>query len=183
MAEDGGTFSTQQIEAAEEFAETAIELLGTENGFHPPTLVAATARMAGTFLFRSFAFKLEGASPGQAVLSETANEHGPRLIQIAWGVLAHLGVSLDEDGASKSLDPEDQPSKDFLATQKELEPAFLDIKDLHGLSQQEAADAAAIASAILIHQNLNSLDPNVGFGIAVYGFIEGTKTVPDPVTL
>ena len=183
MAEDGGTISKQQIEAAEEFAETATQLLGTENGFHPPTLVAATARMAGTFLFRSFGFQLEGASPGQPVLSEAANEHGPRLVQTAWAVLAHLGISLDEDGASESSDPDDQPARDFLATQKELEPAFLDIKDRHGLSQQEAADAAAIASAILIHQNLNSLDPNVGFGIAVYGFIEGTKTVPDPVTL
>jgi divalent metal cation (Fe/Co/Zn/Cd) transporter len=51
-----------------------------------------------------------------------------------------------------------------------------------GLSLQDAADSAAAATALIIQQSLPVLDPNVAFGIAVYGFIEGSKTVPEAIT-
>ena len=60
----GGALSQQQIEAAEEFARTTIETLKTERGIHAETAIAGTARMAGTFLFRSFNFSLKDAKPG-----------------------------------------------------------------------------------------------------------------------
>jgi len=46
--------SKQQLDAAQEFATATIEALKLLNGVHPGTVVAATARMAGSYLFRSF---------------------------------------------------------------------------------------------------------------------------------
>jgi hypothetical protein len=147
---------------------------------HAETAVAAVARMAGTFLFRSFGFDLAGVAPGQAVLSEQANEAGPALIRVLAGALAELGVTLDEAKLGAPQLEASRPTLDFLATQGRLEPEFAAIRARHGLSLTEAADAAAIATAFMIHQCARVLDPSAAFGVAVYGFVEGTKTAPGP---
>ena len=152
-------------------------------GVHAETAIAGTARMAGTFLFRSFGFPLASIQPGQAVLSDAANEQGPKLIQALGSVLAHIGVALDRAKLGASKEPEHQPQLDFLATQKQLEPTFSRAMQALGLSYLQAAESAAIATAILIKQCVPVLDPNLAFGIAAYGFVEGSKTAPDPVVL
>jgi hypothetical protein len=177
-----GSLSQQQIEAAQEFVETTIETLKTERGVHAETAVAGTARMAGTFLFRSFNFPLKDAKPGQPVLSDQANEQGSRLIQILGGVLEHAGIKLDKEQLGKTSGAENQPLLSFLETQKRLEPKYSAINTRLGLSLQDAADSAAVATALLIQQCAQILDPNIAFGIAVYGFIEGSKTVPESTT-
>ncbi|MGC9397186.1 MAG: hypothetical protein ACP5J4_20265 [Anaerolineae bacterium] len=176
------SFSERQIKAASVFAAITTEALKTERGVHAETAIAGTARMAGIFLFRSFNFPLKNAKAGRVVLSEQANEEGPRLIQILGGVLEQMGVKLDEEKLGKTPDVENKPLLNFLETQKRLEPKYSAIQAGLGLSLQEAADAAAIATALLIKQTAQILDPHVAFGIAVYGFVEGTKTVPESTT-
>ena len=176
-----GSFNEQHIKAASVFATITTATLKTERGVHAETAIAGTARMAGTFLFRSFNFPLKETTAGQVVLSEQANEEGPRLIQILGGVLEQMGVKLDKDKLEEAPGPENQPLLDFLETQKRLEPQYAAIQASLGLSLQEAATAAAIATALLIKQTAQILDPHIAFGIAVYGFIEGTKTVPESV--
>ncbi|MBN1364009.1 MAG: hypothetical protein JW976_04300 [Syntrophaceae bacterium] len=46
--------SKQQIDAAQGFAIATIEALKMPEEVHPGMVVAATARMAGTYLFRFF---------------------------------------------------------------------------------------------------------------------------------
>ena len=176
------SLSQQQIEAAQEFVNTTIDTLKTERGVHAETAIAGAARMAGTFLFHSFGFKLDGVKAGQPVLSDKANEQGPQLIQILGSVLSHVGITLDNEQLGKSPSTENQPLLGFLETQRQLEPRYIKIKDRLGLSLQEAAESAAVASALLIQQSAQVLNPNVAFGVAVYGFIEGTKTAPEPLT-
>ncbi|HJR12676.1 MAG TPA: hypothetical protein VJ833_02110 [Rhodanobacteraceae bacterium] len=173
----------EQQDAAQQFVGLAIEALKNERGVHAETAIAGVARMAGTFLFRSFAFPLASVHPGQAVLSEAANEQGPKLIQALGNVLAHIGVVLDKSKLGVNKDPEHRPMLDFLATQKRLEPLFSRVMQALGLSCPQAAESAAIATAILIKQCVPVLDPNLAFGIAAYGFVEGSKTAPDPVVL
>lgn len=173
----------EQQDAAQKFVGLAIEAFKSETGVHAETTIAGTARMAGTFLFRSFAFPIVSIQPGQAVLSDAANEQGPKLIQALGNVLAHIGVELDKSKLGANRDPEHQPLADFLATQKRLEPGFSQAMQALGLSYVQAAESAAIATAILIKQCIPVLDPNVAFGIAAYGFVEGSKTAPDPVVL
>jgi len=177
------TFSKQQIDAAQEFANVTLSALKLGQGVHAETVVAATARMAGTYLFRSFGLKLPGVKPGQAVLSEAANEQGPLLIQIAGGVLSRIGIKLDNSQSGGVASSKNKPMLEFLDTQKKLEPLYAPIRARRGLSAPEAAQAAAVATALLIRHFAKVLDPNIAFTIAAYGFIEGSKTAPEPVEI
>lgn len=173
----------EQHQAAQQFVDQVIAALKNDRGVHAETTIAATARMAGTFLFRSFAFPLSSAAPGQAVFSDAANEQGPKLVQILGSVLAYLGVNLDQSKLGEKQTPEHQPHLEFLVTQRLLEPLFSRTKDALGLSYVAAAESATVATALLIQKCVPVLDPNVAFGIAAYGFVEGSKTAPDPVAL
>lgn len=177
------SLSDQQIEAAQAFVNATIDALATERGVHAETAIAGAARMAGTFLFRSFGFTAQGVAPGQVVLSDQANEEGPALIQILGGVLSHVGVVLESDKLGAAVSESVQPNRSFLETQRLLEPRYRTTQTRLGLSQKEAAEAAAVAAALLIQQCSQVLDPHDAFNVAVYGFIEGTKTAPDPVLL
>jgi hypothetical protein len=173
----------EQQQAAQQFVGLVIAALKNDKGVHAETAVAATARMAGTFLFRSFAFPLSSVTPGQAVFSDAANEQGPKLVQILGNVLAHIGITLDKSKLGAKQDPEHQSHVEFLSTQRLLEPVFSRTKNALGLSYIAAAESAAIATALLIQQCLPVLEPHVAFDIAAYGFVEGSKTAPDPVTI
>ena len=177
-----GEISQTQFDAAERFANAAIEALRDERGVHAETAIAATARMAGTYLFRSFGFELEGEKPGQPVLSEQANEQGPRLVQILSGVLGQMGITPDQTKLDEPTGPENEPNLGFLETQKRLEADFNKIKEQLGISLNESAESAAVATAILIRECAEVLDPSIAFGIAVYGFIECAKTYPAPIS-
>ena len=59
------TLTKQQMDAAGEFANATIAALKVGEGAHPPTVVAASARMAGIYLFRSFGLKLPEGSVGR----------------------------------------------------------------------------------------------------------------------
>lgn len=169
-------------DSAREYANATIRALATPGGVHPPTAVSACARMAGTYLFRSFDLELAGVQPGQPVLSAAADQHSPMLLRVAASILSKLGITI-ADGPAGPLLGESKPLRDFLDTQRLLEPLFAPIRAKHELAIREAAQAAAIASALLIHHFVKHLEPNTGFGLAAYAFIEGSKTAPDPVEL
>lgn len=172
-----------QHNAALEFANAAAATFGNNGSMHPGTVVAATARMAGTYLFRSFGHKLAGVRPGQAVLSTEANERGPVLLRIVAGILDKGGIKLDDAQAGKPVEPQHAPTLPFLDTQRKIEPVFKAIRDRITLSEKEAAYAAAFATAFLIQHCAKVMDPSVAFGIATCGIVEGSKTAPDPVQL
>jgi hypothetical protein len=157
--------SEAQIGAAEQFADATFDQFETAEGIHPETAVVAAARMAGSFLLRSFGF-----------------EQGRRLLEILGGVLVHGGVGLDREKLAQGPDPERQPELDFVASQTALEDAFSAVRARKKLSLRESAEAAAAATAFLIQQFAEELDPSTAFAIAVQGFIEGAKTVPGPAT-
>jgi hypothetical protein len=177
------SLSKQQMDAAQEFANVTISALKVGEGVHAATVIAATARMAGTYLFRSFGFKLAGVKPGQVVLSDAANEQGPLLIQIAHSVLSRMGIKLDDSQSGGITNSKNEPMLAFLETQKKLEPLYTPIKARRGLTAQEAAQAAAVATAFLIGHCAKVLHANVAFRIAAYGFVEGSKTAPEPVEI
>ena len=166
------------IEAAQEFVSLAIDRLSDERGVHVETVIAGVARMAGTFLFRSFGFVLEAAEPGQAVLSEVANEQGPRLLDIVIASLSGVGIYPKLDNVSDDLVSGHEPLLSFLDTQSRLEKSFNEIREKVGLTLSQAADAAAMSTAMLIQQTREVLEPDIAIYIAAYALVEGTKTVP-----
>ena len=170
-----------QWQAAERIAELVIAALTTERGIHAETAIASAARLGGTFLFRSFGLKTEGVKPGTAVLSDLANEHGPLLVQTLGIALGRLGVSVDQSAISKPIPTDNAPHLSVLETQAALEVPATTLAEHHQLDKQSAAHACAIAAAILIQKAQSALDPGVGAALAVYGFVEGSKTMPPPL--
>ncbi len=168
---------------AREFANVAAQTLGVGGSMHPGAVVAATARMAGTYLFRSFELAVPGASPGQALLSEQATERADALIRIAAAIVHASGITLDSPRAGTAIDASHQPQRPFLDTQRQLEPLLRPIRERAGLSDYEAARAAAVAAAYLVVHCAKVMEPNTGFRVAAYGIVEGCKTAPDPVRL
>lgn len=167
-----------QLQAAAEFGTTAMQVFDQAGTFPAETVIGSTARMAGSFLFRSLELPLTGVQPGSVVLSEQANQQGPRLIQILGAVLESVGVKLDSSKLSASQRTAKGQKESFLETQRVLEAKFAAIRDKYDLTDSEAADSVAVATAVLIKNCSIFLDPHVGFGLAVYGFIEGSKTAP-----
>lgn len=170
--------------AAQAFVRAVAPALAPAGRLQVESAIAALARMAGTYYFRSFGYAGMQLQPGQAVLSDEANQKGPELMNLTHEVLARLGLRLPDDRVRAALDTKADkhtPLLGFAYTQPRLERAFAPIRAQHHLSLVEAGRAAACAVALLIHENHQALDPAIGFGIAVYGFVEGTKTTPWPV--
>jgi hypothetical protein len=174
-----------QVKAAQEFAKASLLALSDGGKLQVESVIAGVSRMAGTYYFRSFNFQVPDLQPGQAVLSDIANQKGPELMNIARAILGQLGVKLDDAAIRAEMGnkaSKNKPALDFKTTQLRLEEAFAPIKANHGLSDAEAGQAAAMAAATLIRDFQKSLSANIGFVIAVYGFVEGTKTAPYPMT-
>ena len=172
----------EQIECAKEFENFIFNSLQSEKGIHAETAVAASARMAGTFLFRSFGFPLKGIEPGQPVFSDSANEQGPKLMGLLNNALGQMGVKIDPKLLETADHKSNPPLFDLLEMQEKLEPGMTIIKDRLGLSYQELAESAAISAASIIVKCSKVLAPDVALKIAVYGIVEGSKTAPRPIT-
>jgi hypothetical protein len=171
--------------AAQAFARALPAALAPEGPLQPESAVAAMARMAGTYYFRSFGYAALHLVPGQAVLSDEANQKGPELMHLTAEVLARIGLPLPDARVRAALDGSGgrhKPLLDFAFTQPRLERALAPIKAEYGLTHVEAGKAAACAVALLIHNAQQVLDPAIAFGIATYAFVEGSKTAPWPVT-
>jgi hypothetical protein len=173
------TLSKLQMDAAGEFANAAMAAMKVPGGIHPATVIAASARMAGTYLFRSFELDLQGVKPGQIVLSPQAAQREGDLIQVALGSLARFGIKVALTPPQSVNDPQNQPVLAFLDTQRKIEPAYFPICRKFNFSAEQAAHSAAAATALLVRHCATALEPNVAFGVAAFGFIEGCKTTPD----
>ncbi|MES2919055.1 MAG: hypothetical protein V4729_10620 [Pseudomonadota bacterium] len=169
---------------AQAFAQAAFDALATDGHLQAESAIAGMARMAGTYYFRTFGYAAMQLQPGQAVLSAEANEKGPELMNLTHALLERLGLRINDAEVRRTLAATQEahkPVMDFASTQLRLERAFAPIKAQYGLSNEDAGKAAACATALLIHNCQQVLAPAIGFGIAVYAFVEGTKTTPWPL--
>ena len=169
-----------QFAAAKRYVDIVVREFRTDKGVHAETAIAAAARMAGTFLFRSFNFPLKDIEPGSAVLSDAANDHGPLLIQTLGAALNALRVELDQSKLSGGVPDDNRPHVTLTETQARVESSFRDVSARLGLTAEQSAHACALAAAQLIQLSAGALDPNIGFSVAAYGFVEGAKTAPVP---
>ncbi|MCS5699244.1 hypothetical protein NZK32_09355 [Cyanobium sp. FGCU-52] len=168
------------IAAAGLYRETAWRLLSDQGRLHVETLIASTARMAGSLLYRSFGFD-PALTPGTAVFSDQANQQGPQLMQVMLATLQRLGHAVDESSLDPAFCSTAASQLDFLAAHGRLAPFFLKIAELKGLDLPRAAEAAAIATGLLVHDGREVLPVERGAAIAVAGLVEGCKTAPPPV--
>jgi hypothetical protein len=59
-----------------------------------------------------------------------------------------------------------------------LQESALQIATRYSLSLQQAAEAAALATAFIVKECAVSIGGEVGYSVAAFGFVEGSKTVP-----
>lgn len=166
----------EQSKAAGEIVELIAKKFGENRQIHPGTAITSGARLAGSFMFRSFNFTLNDIKPGSAVLSEQANEKGPVLINILGGTLANFGVNVDPGKMKSSSKVESNVS--FIDTLNNVQQEAHEIMTQNKLSHEQMAYSCAMATAFLIKECRNDLPVESGFNTAIYGLVEGSKTYP-----
>lgn len=169
----------EQNRAVGDFVDLVATRLGAGRSIHPETAIAASARISGSLLLRSFGIDLEATEPGTVLLSSEANEKGPVLVNLLSAFLAKNQIELDSTKLGGTL--EHRGAEPNLKTQESL--ALLQVDALkiaaqHSLSLQEAAEAAALATGFIVKECVASIGGEIGFNVASFGFIEGIKTVP-----
>lgn len=169
-----------QNKATREIVDLIASAIGKNREVHSATAIATSARLSGAFLFKSFGLEIDDAKPGTAVLSQQANEQGPELINVIGAVLSNMGVTVDNN---KMESAETQKTElDFLQSLNSTQAKATEIMKKHKLTEKEMSVACAMSTAFIIQQCQNDLDVESGFNTAVYGLIEGSKTVPPEMT-
>lgn len=170
-----------QNDAVNDIVEMVVKVIGNgSREINTTDAISSTARLAGSFLFRSFGFKIDDTKPGTVMLSEEANIKGPQLINITLAVLDSFGIQIDNNKMSDGN--QKYAESDFLDVMSKVQAPALAIMKERELSFEQMAQSAAIATAFIIQQSSN-ITPEEGFGIAVYHYIEGTKTNPPDFNL
>lgn len=168
------------ISAANFFNDSARKLLTTDGRLHAETLIGSVARMAGSLMYRSFGFN-SPIEPGTAVLSDQANIHGPKLMNVMFAALQQLGDKVSQEDLNSEYASANFSQLSFKESHDRLAPFFLKYCEVTPMAFHDAAMGAAIATGILVHDCREVLSVDKGVAIAVYGFVEGTKTAPFPL--
>lgn len=167
-------------ECGKALAMACFKAMATGESVNLPTLVAACARMSGSYLLRSCGLDVRGPQAGQVLLSVEAGRNTETLLRYCASVLHAFGTVLPDQPTSSLPEPAASVKHDFLECQRILEPVFSQMKIDHSLSDEELAKAGAVATGALIHHFAQHMDPAAGFNYAAYGFSEGSRTVPAP---
>ena len=168
-----------QNEAVNDIVEMVVSVIG--NGSREIDIteaISSTARLAGSFLFRSFGFKINDVKPGTVMLSDEANMKGPQLVNITHAVLNNFGIQIDNNKMSGGS--QKHAESNFLDIISKVQVPALAIMKKRELSFEQMAQSAAIATAFIIQQSSN-ITPEEGFKIAIYHYIEGSKTNPPDI--
>lgn len=168
------------VAAADFFNQTARKLLATDGKLHAETLIVSVARMAGSMMYRTFGFD-KSIEPGTSVLSDQANIHGPSLMYMMLVTMQQLGDQITEADLSADHASARLSQLTFRESHERLAPFFLKYCEVAPLGLRPAAIATSIATGVLVHDCAAALPIRIGAAIAVYGFVEGTKTAPFPV--
>lgn len=169
------------LKTADMFNEWTRKAVSTDRGLHAETLIISQARMAGTLMYMSFGLG-NSFAPGTVVLSPRANIDGPKLMNVMIATLRQLGhKDFAEQDVNITYRYQDSIQIDLKRTHEILGLFFQRwIEAVGGTSYFDGATAAAIATAICIHDCRDVLDIRKGAGIAIAGFVEGVKTAPFP---
>ncbi|MES2763244.1 MAG: hypothetical protein V4677_13610 [Bacteroidota bacterium] len=173
--------TNNQNDAVNDIVEMVVNVIGNGSREIDTTeAISSTARLAGSFLFRSFGFKINDAKPGTVMLSEEANIKGPQLVNITHAVLQNFGIQIDNNKMSNGNQKHSESN--FVDVISKVQVPALDIMKKRELSYEQMAQSTAIATAFIIQQSGN-ITPEEGFGIAIYHYIEGSKTNPPEFNL
>lgn len=173
------SFTESQDRATGELVALVASCLGAERAIHPETAIASAARLAGSLLLRSCGLPLGKLEPGSIVLSDAANEKGPLLVETLAAYLAGAEVPIQRDKLGGEPDKRGTPPHlSIVQSLAQLQDEAMAIAERHGLTLEQVAQSAALATAFMVRECASRIGAETGFNIAAYGFVEGSKTVP-----
>ncbi len=174
----------KRYEAALEFLKAfqdRIPLVGGKP--HAGTVLAVTARLAGTSLYRALNYKKDIA-PGTIVLSEEVNEAWPQLMNLFAFYCKQNGVDVMAKPLVTVFPEQDKPRMSVEQVQKEYQNQYDEIMKRHGLDYVNGARAGMVICSIIFQYHCmvtRDIDPYVATGIVAMGVVEGAKTAPPPL--
>lgn len=169
------------LRAADLYVAVLRQYFAEQYADHPQTMIACSSRMAGTLMLRSFAGDLGRYQPGHLLNLPQIQERSAHLSTLLNTTLQQLGDVINFDLAQAALDTNNISRMSLLQTQTEFEPVFTGMANTIGLSLPQAACAACLASAVLVHEAQRKIDLHCAYITAVYGHVEALKTVPAPL--
>jgi len=173
--------TAQQNKATGELVDLVADKIGEGRAIHPETAISASARLSGSLLFRSFNLRVDKAEPGTVVLSEDANQKGPMLVNTMAAFLSGSGVSMDALKVDAQAGRGEEPRLGLLPALSLLQAEAIKIGENHGLTLEQSAQAAALATAFIVKECIPQIGAGTAFNVAVYGFVEGSKTMPPSI--
>ena len=96
-------------------------------------------------------------------------------------MLVSLGNVVPPNPPQPLVSQDATPREDFLQTQTRLVSVFAPLQEKFTLDDYQTSRAAAVATAITAHTVRKHLDVSRAFGLAVFGFAEGSQTVPTAI--
>lgn len=169
----------ENIAAGELVELIALKVGDASRVIRPETVISASARLAGSFLLCSFDLDLDVGKPGSMLLSDEANEQGPILINIVGGFLSASSITLDrEKVGGEEAQRGEAPRLSTIETLSLLQDEAIDICNRVSLNMKSSARAVALATAFVVKECSPQIGPEIAFNVAMFGFIEGSKTIP-----
>ena len=140
--------------------------------------ISILAILAGSFLFRSFEFKLDNLNPGSVINihSELEQSKEKELIVITKSSLELIDVDIDLNTLILNNQYIEQKTNFIDIISKVQEPA-LQIMKKHNLTYVQLAQSAAIATSYYIQQKEKNIIEE-GFKTAIYYYFVGSRTCP-----
>lgn len=166
-------------DCARAIAHAALPAMTVQGQVHMPTVIAACARMAGTYMGWACQAVMHAAVPdGSVVLSADAAAQSPVLTQICLNTLRDLEVPLRVPPSEPWAGERFQTRLDAAATRFVMGPLLERLQKEYHLNDRQMAQAVAMGTGMLIHSVRKALEPDVGFGVAALAFEESCRLPP-----
>lgn len=149
---------------------------------HAQTQILGAARLAGLLMFRGLRVDCAGLAPGMRVPSDEARLQGERLIELLLISLHQLGHPTPRDTLDARCATASLSRLAFVEIHERLTPSALAYLERSPMGMRDAAMAAVVAAAGLIHDHAPAMPPHQAAALAALGVEEGLTTVPWPLS-
>lgn len=152
----------------------AVKIGNQKRETNPRDAILCSGNLVGMFMFLSFDFKYQELEPGSILLSNEANELGPKVISRLLYELNNYNIKIDKTDDSNIYNS----SLTYLEILERTQKDAMEIMKKYNFDYNQAMIICISATAFIIKNASPNVDVNEAFGIATYGIIQGSKSVP-----
>ena len=159
-----------------DIVDLVAEKIGNENRvIVPEQAISSCANLIGLLMFLSFGLNTDNMEAGSILLSEQANELGPKVINRLGFEISQYGFKIDQ---TKITQTRNEKILSYIATLEKTQKALLEIIKKYEYSYEESIIIAISATAFIINNVSSKVDVSEAFGISISSILEASKTVP-----